>query len=130
MHPTATSLLSVPEVDAQRLEMDHRSAGEHLKGSTEELQPVSQLRQGPNLKSPVQTHAAWGINKRSLRHAHACRTMISLASQRHGGMVPVTGVLEWKDTGSLGRTCRGDEEGVSPSVSMTSWTDGASTGCG
>jgi len=30
----------VPAVEAQRLEKDHRSAGEHLKGSTKELQPV------------------------------------------------------------------------------------------
>ena len=36
-------------------------------------------------------------------------------------MAPMTGVLEWKDTGPLGRTGRGDEEGVSPSMSMTSW---------
>lgn len=27
----------------------------------------------------------------------------SLALQRHGGMAPVTGVLEWKKTSSLGR---------------------------
>jgi len=32
-------------------------------------------------------------------------------------MGPITGVLEWKDTGSLGRTGRGDEEGVLRSVS-------------
>jgi len=36
-------------------------------------------------------------------------------------MAPMTEVLEWKDTGSLGRTGRGDEEGVSPSMSMASW---------
>lgn len=31
-------------------------------------------------------------------------------------------VLQWKDTGSLRRTGRGDEERVLPSVLMTSWT--------
>jgi len=41
----------------------------------------------------------------------------------------MTGVLEWKDAGSLGRTGRGDEEGVSPSVSMTSWSTYSSS-CG
>jgi len=34
-------------------------------------------------------------------------------------MALMTKVLEWKDAGSLGRTGRGDKEGVSPSVSMT-----------
>ena len=34
----------------------------------------------------------------------------------------MTGVSEWKDTGSLGRTGRRDEKGVSPSRSMTSWS--------
>jgi len=42
--------------------------------------------------------------------------MISLISQRCGGMAPVDGVLEWKDTGSLGRMGRGEEEWVSSSV--------------
>ncbi|CAN0329528.1 unnamed protein product [Bubo scandiacus] len=37
-------------------------------------------------------------------------------------MTPMTGVLEWKDTGSLGRTGRGDEVGVLPSMSMMSWS--------
>jgi len=37
-------------------------------------------------------------------------------------MAPVTGVFEWKDTGFLGKTGRRDEEGVSPSMSMTSWS--------
>lgn len=32
----------------------------------------------------------------------------------------LTGKKEWKDTGSLGRMGKGDEEGASPSVSMTS----------
>jgi len=55
----------VPAVDAQSLEKDHRSAGEHLKGSTDELQPVNQLYWGPKLNGSMQTHAAWGIKKRS-----------------------------------------------------------------
>lgn len=37
-------------------------------------------------------------------------------------MTPMTGELEWKDTGSLGETGMGDEEDMLPSVSMTSWT--------
>ncbi|KAM6092638.1 uncharacterized protein LJ206_005604 [Theristicus caerulescens] len=37
--------------------------------------------------------------------------MISLASWRCGGVAFMTRVLEWKDTGSLGRTGRGDKEG-------------------
>lgn len=36
-------------------------------------------------------------------------------------MVPVAGVLEWEDTGSLGRTGREDEEMVSPSLSVPRW---------
>jgi len=55
-------------IDAQSLEKDHRLAGEHLKSSTKELQPlqpVSQLHQGPNLNASTQTHIAWGINRRS-----------------------------------------------------------------
>lgn len=31
--------------------------------------------------------------------------------QQHGDMAPVTGVLEWGDTGSSGGTGRGHEEG-------------------
>ena len=35
-------------------------------------------------------------------------------------MAPMTGVLAWKDTGSLGRTGKGVKDGVLSSVSMTS----------
>jgi len=52
---------------------------------------------------------------------HACRVMNSLALRRHDGMALMTVVLEWKDTGSLGRTVRGGEEGESPSTSMSIW---------
>ncbi|GAB0182896.1 hypothetical protein GRJ2_000754900 [Grus japonensis] len=38
--------------------------------------------------------------------------MISLASRRHGGMAPMTGMLEWKDTGCSGRKSRGDKKAV------------------
>lgn len=48
--------------------------------------------------------------------------MFSLKSQRHGDMAAMTGVLQWKDTDSLGRTDWGDEEGALPSMSMTSWS--------
>jgi len=67
-------------------------------------------------------NAVWGINKRSQRHVHACKAMNSLASLRRGGMVPRAAVLEQKGTGSLGRTGRGHEEGVSSSMSVTSWS--------
>lgn len=36
-------------------------------------------------------------------------------------MALMTAVLKWKDTGSLGRTDKGDEETVLPSVSVTIW---------
>jgi len=117
----------VPAVGAQSLEKNHRSAGEHLKGSTKELQPASHLHRGPNLNAFMLMHAAQEINRRSLRHEHACRVMISVASGRCGGMAPMTGALEWKDTGFLGRAARGHEEGVLPSVSMTSWSAQSST---
>jgi len=55
--------------------------------------------------------------------------MILLALQRCGRVVPMTEVLEWKDTDSLGRTGRQDEEGVLPSMSMISWSAWSST-CG
>jgi len=48
--------------------------------------------------------------------------MILLASQRRGDMASMTGELEWKDTGFLGRTGRGYEERLLPSMSMISWT--------
>jgi len=49
--------------------------------------------------------------------------MISLASQRCGGMAPMTGMLEWKYAGSG----KADKEQVSPSMSMTSWRAWSST---
>jgi len=33
-------VVPVPAVDAQCLEKEHRSAGEHLKGKTKEFQPI------------------------------------------------------------------------------------------
>lgn len=41
--------------------------------------------------------------------------MILLASERCGGMAAMTGVLGWKDAGSLGRTGWEHKESVSPS---------------
>lgn len=46
--------------------------------------------------------------------------MTLLASQRHGGIALTAGPLEWNDTGSLGRTGRGDKEGMLCSMSVTS----------
>lgn len=54
---------------------------------------------------------------------HACRDMLLLASQKCGGVASVTGTLEWKDIGSLGRTDMGGQEVVVlSSLSMTSWS--------
>lgn len=50
-----------------------------------------------------------------------------VVSQRCGGTALRTGVLEWMDVGSLGRTVKGGEEGVSLSMSMTSWSVWSST---
>lgn len=43
---------------------------------------------------------------------HACMTLMLLASQGHSGMIPMTGVLQWKDTGFSGRTDKADDETV------------------
>lgn len=40
---------------------------------------------------------------------HTCIGVISLASQRHGGMAPLTGALEWKGLDLLGKTGSGDK---------------------
>ena len=61
---------------------------------------------------------------------HTCRSMILWASQGSGVTDPMTGVLEQKDTGSLGRTGRADEEGMLPSMLMTSWSAWSSAGDG
>lgn len=66
--PIPTSLMPVPERDAQSMERDCRSAGEHLKSSTKELQPlqtVGQLHWGSNSNTSMQAQAPWGINKGS-----------------------------------------------------------------
>lgn len=60
--------MPVPAMDALNLWKDYRSAEEHLKGSTRELQPLqpeSQLHQGPILNASIQMHIALSINKRS-----------------------------------------------------------------
>lgn len=69
IYPTDTSLMSVPAKEAQSLEQDHKSVGQHLKGTTrlfQPLQPLSWLHGGPNWNASVQTQATWGINKKSL----------------------------------------------------------------
>jgi len=43
--------MPMPAVDSQSLEKDHRATGEHVKGSTKEVQPVSQLHWGPNFSA-------------------------------------------------------------------------------
>ncbi|GAB0205919.1 hypothetical protein GRJ2_003057500 [Grus japonensis] len=49
--------------------------GRHWENTPKEfqpLQPVSQPHRGHNCNPSMQTHVAWGINKRSWRHEHAC----------------------------------------------------------
>jgi len=70
MHPTATSLMPVPAVDAQSLEKEHSSAGEPLKNRIKELQRGGQLHWGSKLNASMQMQPAWGINKRSQRCVH------------------------------------------------------------
>lgn len=116
--------MPIPARDYESLERDLRSAGEQRK-STKEFQPlqqISQLHWGPSLNAPMQIHVEWGINKRRERCAHGCRARILLLAQRHGGIAPRTGVWEWKDTGSLGRTDKEDEEEVSFFTPVTSWS--------
>lgn len=46
-----------------------------------------------------------------------CKTTVSVASQRHGGIAHTTNVLPWMDTGFLGRTSQDSGEGgVAPYV--------------
>ncbi|KAJ7420262.1 hypothetical protein BTVI_22172 [Pitangus sulphuratus] len=74
------------------------------------LHPVRQPHWSSNSNASIETQAAWGINKRSWRYAHTHSMDVTLfASRRHGGMAPKTQMLEWKDTGSLGRTGRDDK---------------------
>lgn len=47
---------------------------------------------------------------------------LNCMSGTKSGMVPKSGVLEWKDTGSSGSSGRADKEVVLPSMSMTSWS--------
>lgn len=43
-----------------------------------------------------------------------CRATVSVASERHGGIVQTTDELLWMDTDSLGRTSQDSEEGEGP----------------
>lgn len=114
MHPSHTSLMPVSARDA--LERAQGSAGEHLKSSTKEFQSFQ-----PNLNASLQVYTACRI-KNGIRNVHSCRSVVSLASHRHGGMAPVTGVLEWKYTGFWGRT-EEMRRGCHP-LSMTRCTPG------
>jgi len=72
---------------------------------------------------PLSKRTQHGEQARGVRDVHMPAGLWSY--WRHGdlvGMAPVTGVLEWKDTGSVGGTGRGDKEGLSPSVSVNSWS--------
>lgn len=92
--------MPVTAVAVQSLEMDCRSASrrapeEQHKGITA-ITACKLASSGRSLNYPVQ-----------MLYVHACRAVFLLASQRHGGMTTLTGMLEWKDSGS---------------VSMTSWS--------
>lgn len=52
---------------------------------------------------------------------YACRAIISSALQRCGGQAPMTGVLEWKDAGSLGRTLT---KAISSETCALQWRQG------
>lgn len=109
--------MSVSAIYSQSLERDRQK---HLQGSLKEFQPFqpgSQPHWRPNFNASMQTDREWEISKRSQRYDHDSNAMISAASWRHRGMNPGTGVLGWKDTGSSGRTSRGDEDIGTPSVS-------------
>lgn len=62
-----------------------------------------------------------GNKLRECRHAHACGARILLSSWRCSGMCPTTEMFEWKRAGPLGRTGRGVEKVVLPSMSVSSW---------
>lgn len=117
--PTPPSLRHGPARDAQNLERDQRSAGEHLEGSTKNSSPSSQwvgVIGGPNL---VPWSHAWSMarDKESGSCAHACRAGILWILWRCDEMAAKTGL--WK-TGvgknmSSGQDRQGDEEGKTPS---------------
>lgn len=64
-------------------------------------------------------HSAWGINK-SERQLTFTRAVNLSASWRCNGIAQMTGVLEWVDTDSLGRTGGKHKEDVSFSMSVIS----------
>jgi len=114
--------MPVPAVAAQSLEKEHRSAGEHRKGQHKGSPAKKSVSLGAQLKCLYANARCMG-NKQEVLEMCACLQGYELTGTtwRCGGMAPMTGVLEWKDTGFLGRTGRGDEAGVLPSMSVTSW---------
>lgn len=116
--------MPVAMTDAQSLERNHRSTGEHLKSSAMEfhtIQPLSQLHQWLNLKESVEVHIMWTMKKEDLE---IC-THLQICTHLHG--CNLTGMIEmWWDgsydspTSSLGRTGRGDDEALLSPVSVTS----------
>lgn len=70
--------MSIPERDALSLKGDCKSAGKEIPATLARMLALE----------------AWAVNKRC-----APRTL----SDRCGGMAPMMGVLEWKDTDSSGR---------------------------
>jgi len=72
-----------------------KSAGERLKGSTKELQPVSQLLGGPNLNASMQTNTHSMGNKQEELETCARLQGYDLIgiTETNGGMAPTTGVM-------------------------------------
>lgn len=64
------------------------------------------------LSACILLHAARGTNDELDRDECAvhCRAMNLSGSWRHGGVAPTTEVLQWRDTGSWGKTSQEDEE--------------------
>lgn len=93
------------------------SCREHLRSNTKEFQLLGRPHGGGNSNASMQSHAEWGVNKKSL-DALTCRAIISLTLGRYGRGAPMTEVLEWKDAGSLGRIGWADNE----RISVTNWS--------
>lgn len=78
------------------------------------IKDIRSCRIKHNLHIQLRTTSGSGETEESAEHVIPA----GLWSHCH----PVTGMLEWKDTGSSGRAGRGDMEEVPPSLSVTSWS--------
>lgn len=95
---------------------DCRQAGENLKCSTKESQPVKSASTEAQLKHLYANVGSTGRKQVELEMCAGCKASMLLASLRHGGLAPMTGMLGCRVIISLGRAGRRNEEGVSPST--------------